>query len=167
MLKPNSCTSDSEGFYMYLVWIFFFLSFYFTMLNLQLQLMKAVVIIQVHECVGAYDILTVVILATSVVTCMSSEPWLFWLSQQIAVDQLVPWWLELVSEWWEGWEKGVRVCGHRWRCCSWILLVCWCGGSGCCMWEKVWLSVLLVACSNVSPFSVVIRQLLRDDGVWS
>lgn len=24
MLKPNSCTSDSEGFYMYLVWIFFF-----------------------------------------------------------------------------------------------------------------------------------------------
>lgn len=60
------------------------------MLNLQLQLIKAVVIIQVHECVGAYDILTVVILATSVVACMSSEPWLFWLSRQIAVDQLVP-----------------------------------------------------------------------------
>lgn len=51
-----------------------------------MQLMKAVVIIQVHECVGAYDILTVVILATSVVACRSSEPWLFWVSQHAAVN---------------------------------------------------------------------------------
>lgn len=52
-----------------------------------MQLMKAVVIIQVHECVSAYDILTVVILATSVVACRSSEPWLFWVSQQVAVNE--------------------------------------------------------------------------------
>lgn len=31
--------------------------------------------------------------------------------------------------------------------------------------KLVWLSVLLVACSNVSLFSVVIRQRLRDGGV--